>query len=73
MHIEPEIYQRFRSITNYEGNEVDHEMESVLMLVMMKMMIVRLIIHAKEGLVTTLVTIFPRLRPWSSMICPLLE
>jgi hypothetical protein len=29
----------FRYITNYEGVEVDHEMETVLMLGMMKMLV----------------------------------
>jgi hypothetical protein len=38
MHMVLETYQRFRSITNYEGDEVDHEMEMVLMLGVMKML-----------------------------------
>jgi hypothetical protein len=42
MHTAAEIYHRFISITNYEGNDMDHEMELVLMLVMMKMMMERL-------------------------------
>jgi hypothetical protein len=58
MHTTPEVHQRFQFITNYVVDEVDREMESVPMLVMMNMMMEIIPIHAKEGLVTMMATIF---------------